>query len=196
MDIPTDIPTLINPNIQDYVSKSVIYTFSTKDFYIDDEKNILYRFPYSKNTYWTNFKYSCFNITKNQSEHLEIGIELRTTDGYKYTLKNMEELEDKKWYDTIWPIPSIYTLGTDACIDFKIKPPSDNTSIYNVVISLLGFMDLFPNNTTYLLLSPFNTYQFIFSNFENSGSIYNVENDDYIRDSIHTACIVPLINNY
>jgi len=196
MDIPTDIPTLINPHIQDYISKSVIYTFSTKDFYIDDEKNILYRFPYSKNTYWTNFKYSCFNITKNQQEHLEIGIELRTSDGYKYTIKSMEDLENKKWYDTVWPIPSIYTVGTEACIDFKIKPPSDNKSIYNVVISLLGFIDLFPNNNTYLLLSPFDTYQFIFSNFENGGSIHNVEHEDYIRDNINTSCIIPMISKY
>jgi hypothetical protein len=196
MDIPTDIPTLINPHIQDYISKSVIYTFSTKDFYLDDEKNILYRFPYSKNTYWTNFKYSCFNITKNQQEHLEIGIELRTSDGYKYTIKSMEDLENKKWYDTVWPIPSIYTVGTEACIDFKIKPPSDNKSIYNVVISLLGFMDLYPNNNTYLLLSPFDTYQFIFSKFENGGSIYNVEHEDYIRDNINTSCIIPMISKY
>ena len=196
MDIPTDIPCRINPDIQDPISKSVIYTFTTKDFYLDNDKNILYRFPYSKDTYWTNFKYSCYNITKNRPEQLEFGIELRTTDGYKYCIKSVENLEDKKWYDTIWPIPSINTIGTDASIDFKITPPSDKNSIYNIVISLLGFIDLFPKVENYLLLSPFDTYQFVFSEYESYGSIHNVEHYDYIRDIIKKACGIRLIKRY
>jgi hypothetical protein len=202
MDIPTDIPRRINPDIQDPISKSVIYTFTSQDFYIDNDRNMLYRFPYSKNTYWTNFKYTCFNITKNQYEQLDIGIELKTSDSYKYTIKEMEVLEDKKWYDTVWPIPSIYTYGSDACIDFKIKPPSDNKSIYNIVISLLGFMDLFPKVENYLLLSSLDTYQFVFAKYEQDdlegarGSIYNVEHYDYIREIIVKACGVRLIKRY
>jgi hypothetical protein len=202
MNIPTDIPRNVNPNFHNPNSKSVIYTFTTKDFYLDNEKNILYRFPYSKNTYWTNFKYTCYNITKNLYEELEIGIELRTTDGYKYTIKASELLKNKEWYDTVWPIPSIYTYGTEAAIDFKIKPPSDNKSIYNIIISLVGFMDLYPSVKNYLLCSSLNTYQFVFNKIEEDnsnnmyGSIYNVEHYDYIKDIINNACTIRLITEY
>ena len=84
MNIPQEIPKKINPEIQDYISKSVIYTFNTKDIYHDKHGNILYRFPYSNNTYWTNFKYSCYNITKNISELLDLEIILSTNDEYEY----------------------------------------------------------------------------------------------------------------
>jgi hypothetical protein len=202
MNIPTDIPLSINFNFHNPISKSVIYTFTSNDIYLDNENNILYRFPYSKNTYWTNFKYSCYNTTNNQFEELDIGIELRTSDGYKYTIKASEVLKNKEWYNTVWPIPSIYTYGTDASIDFKIKPLSDNKSTYNIVISLLGFMDLYPNVKNYLLCSSLNTYQFIFNKIEQDdsnnmyGSIYNVEHYDYIRDIINNACIIRLITIY
>jgi hypothetical protein len=201
MDIPTDIPRYINPDIQDPISKSVIYTFTSRDFYLDNDKNILYRFPYSQNTFWTNFKYSCYNITKNQYERLEIGIELRTFNGYKYCIKPIDNLENKKWYDTIWPIPSINTIGTDASVDFKIIPPSDNKSTYNIIISLLGFTDLFPKVENYLLISSLDTYQFVFAKYEVDdleprGVIYNVENYDYIREIIVKACGIRLITRY
>lgn len=200
MDIPTEIPRHINPEIQDPISKSVIYTFTTQDICIDNDGNILYKFPYSENTYWTNFKYSCYNITKNQPEQLEIGIELHTSDGYKYCIKPVEYLEDKKWYDTVWPIPSIYTFGTNASINFKVKPSSDTKSMYNIVISLLGFTDLFPKVENYLLLSPLDTYQFVFCNFEGdkniNGTIYNVEHYDYICQIINKSCGIRLIKRY
>lgn len=201
MDIPTEIPRRINSEFQDYISKSVIYSFNTKDIHQDKEGNILYKFPYSKDTYWTNFKYSCYNTIKNQVESLDLEIILITNDEYTYTVKKSEIFEIKKWYDTEWPIPSICTSGSQAGIYFKVKMPFDNKSIYNVFISLLGFTDLFPNVSNYLLLSLFDTYQFVFSKYEDdsefvSGSIYNVEHYDYIREIINKACGIRLINRY
>jgi hypothetical protein len=201
MDIPQDVPKKINSKIQDYISKSVIYTFDTKDIYHDKYGNILYRFPYSKDTYWTNFKYSCYNITKNVKELLDIDIILITNDEYEYSIKTDEQFEDKKWYDTEWPIPSINTNGSRAGIYFKIKPSTDMKSTYNIIISLLGFEDLFPKVESYLLLSSLDTYQFVFSKFEDnvefsSGTIYNVEHYDYIREIISKSCGIRLINRY
>lgn len=201
MDIPTDIPRRINPEIQDPISKSVIYTFSTQDFLLDGEGNIIYKFPYANDTYWTNFKYSCYNITKNQYEQLEIGIKLVTSDNYEYCVKMRQPHQDKVWYDTEWPFPSIYTVGDRAGLYLKIKLPSDNTSKYNIVANLLGFMDLFPKVENYLLLSTLDTYQFVFAKYEmddlpSSGVIYNVENYDYIREIIVKACGVRLIKRY
>lgn len=201
MDIPTDIPRRINPEIQDPISKSVLYTFSAKDKYRNDDGYLIYKFPYSKNTYWTNFKYTSYNNTTNQYLCLEIGLELVTNDGYTYCVQMLHDRENKKWYDTDWPLPSIKTLGEKAGIYFKVKPPSNNP-LYSITISLLGFEDLFPKVENYLLLSSLDTYQFVFSNFEKDnedsqgGSIYTVEQYDYIRDTIKKACGVRLLKRY
>ena len=98
MNIPIDIPRRINPEIQDPISKSVIYSFTTKDSHINNAGHIMYQFPYSKNTYWTNFKYSCYNTVTGQAICLEIGLELEATDQYKYSIQMLEEREDNKWY--------------------------------------------------------------------------------------------------
>ena len=200
MNIPTDIPKRINPEIQDPISKSVVYSFTAKDVYHSEDGYIMYKFPYSKDTYWTNFKYSCYNTTKNEPARLDIGMELATTDGYTYCVQMLHEREDKVWYDTEWPFPSVYTFGSQAGIYFKVKPPSDYYT-YSINISLLGFEDLFPKVESYLLLSPLDTYQWVFSKFEKdnedaSGSIYNVEHYDYIRDIVKKACGVRLIARY
>jgi len=200
MDIPTEIPNRINSTVQNYVSKSVIYTFDTKDYIIDNEGNILYKFPYSKNTYWTNFKYSCYKC----QEFLDIEIILITHDGYTYNIKESEkQFENKKWYDTEWydtewPLPSIYTTGSKEGLYFKMKLPINN----NIIFSVLGFIDLYPKVENYILLSPFNTYQFIFYKYEDDillekgGSIWNVEHSDYIANIIKKACIIKLMKDY
>lgn len=199
MNIPTDIPNRINPEIQDPISKSVIYSFTSKDVHHSYDGYLMYKFPYSKNTYWTNFKYTCYNTTKNEYSKLDIGIELVTNDNYTYCVQMIQEREDKVWYDTDWPFPSVKLAGSNAGLYFKVKPPSDN-SIYSINISLLGFMDLFPKVENYLLLSTLDTYQWVFSKFgkddDECGSIYNVEHYDYIRDIVNKACGVRLIVRY
>ena len=200
MNIPTDIPSRINPDIQDPVSKSVIYSFTDKDALAHKQGYLTYMFPYSKDTYWTNFKYSCYNMATNQPVKLEIGIGLDTSDGYNYCVQMIHEREDKVWYDTEWPFPSINVIGMrHAGLYFKVKMPSDGAE-YKVNISLLGFMDLLPKTQNYLLLSPLDTYQFVFSKFEldeeGRGSIYNVENEDYIRGQQKKSCGVRMIKRY
>jgi hypothetical protein len=199
MNIPIDIPRRINPAIQDPVSKSVVYSFTNRDAYLGDEGYHRYKFPYSKDTYWTNFKYSCYNIETNKPVRLEIGLELKTSDGFTYCVQMLHEREDRKWHHTEWPFPSVYTFGGPAGLYFKVKLPS-NMAIYSVNISLLGFMDLFPNVKNYLLLSTLDTYQFVFhkneDDIENKSIISNVENYDYIRDIIGGACGIRLIARY
>ncbi len=201
MEIPTEIPRRINPDIQDPISKSVVYTFSSRDVHYDENGYGMYKFPYSKDTYWTNFKYACYNITKNEPAELEMGIELVTTDNYKYCVKMLQTHQNKVWYDTEWPFPSIYTVGDHAGVYFKVKFPSDNDQ-YSFNIFLLGFMDLFPKVENYLLLSTLDTYQFVFAKYEQDdlegarGIIHNVENYDYIREIIVKACGIRLIKRY
>jgi len=192
MDISIDIPNRIN--------STIIYTFDKNDFIIDNEGNMLYKIPYSENTYWTNFKYSYYNTTDIYLELLDIEIIIITKDGYKYNIKESEkQFENKKWYDTEWPLPSIYTIGSKEGLYFKMKLPINNN---NIIFSVLGFIDLYPKVENYILLSPFNTYQFIFYKYEDDillekgGSIWNVEHSDYIANIIKKACIIKLMKDY
>ena len=199
MNIPIDTPKCINPEIQDPISKSVVYSFTSKDAHHSEDGYLMYKFPYSKDTFWTNFKYSCYNVVTNQLVHLDIGLELETTDGYTYCVQMLHERQDKVWYDTDWPFPSVNTVGSKAGLYFKVKMPSDNVK-YSLAISLLGFMDLFPKVEYYLLLTSLDTYQFVFSAFEYddqaTGSIYNVEHYDYIRNIINKSRGIRLISHY
>jgi hypothetical protein len=200
MDIPTEIAKRINPDIQDPITKSVVYTFSARDLYYNNDGYAIYKFPYSKDTYWTNFKYTCQNITKNEFTDLEIGMYFVTSDEYEYVVKMLQTHQNKVWYDTEWAFPSIYTVGRAPGIYFKVKLPKDSDK-YQLNISLLGFMDLFPKVENYLLLSSLDTYQTVFSKYELDdnpvrGEIWNVENYCYIREIITKACGIRLIKRY
>lgn len=190
MNIPTDIITRINPDI-DPISKSVIYTFTNGSYTYDNDGDMIFKFPYSRDTFWTHFKF-------NSSYNLAIEIILVTGDGYTYTVSSQQMRERGIWYDTTWPIPSIKTME-DSGVYLKIKP--HNTPDFNLSIKLCGFMDLFPKVENYLLLSSLDTYQFVFAKYELDdldprGLIYNVENYHYIREIIIKACGVRLISRY
>ena len=194
MNIPIDIPRRINPEILDPISKSVVYYVSTDDAIIDDDGDILFRFPYSKDTFWTNFKYSYYG----NKELLEIGIKLVTSNGYSYEVAPQIVREKSVWEDTIWPLPSINT--ENGGIYLKIKHVADIK--YKLSISLLGFMDIFPKVDNYLLLSPLDTYQFVFSKVEYNdpdlatGSIYSIEHFNHIHNIINKSYGVQLIKRY
>ena len=57
MDICTDVALSINPTM-DARHNSVVYTFNNNERIITMNGDIMYKFPYSKGTWWTNFKYS------------------------------------------------------------------------------------------------------------------------------------------
>ena len=190
MNIPTDIITRINPEINP-ISKSVVYTFVNGSHTFDNDGDMLFKFPYSRDTFWTHFRF-------NSPYNLAIEIILITGDGYTYTVSSQQMRERGIWYDTTWPIPSIKTIE-DSGVYLKIKP--HNIPDFNLSIKLCGFMDLFPKVENYILLSSLDTYQFVFAKFELDnleprGLIYNVENYDYIREIIVKACGIRLISRY
>jgi hypothetical protein len=194
MNIPTDIIKRINPKIEDPVSQSVIYTFSPGNHIYDSDGDMLFKFPYSKDTYWTHFR-----INTIPEQVLNIEIILVTKDMCIYTISPKQLREKGIWYDTTWPIPSIKT-SFESGIYLKIKPLNIRDS--NLSIKLCGFMNLFPDVNNYLLYSSLDTYQFVFSKYEMDnqegvgGVIYNVENYDYIRDIIDNACEIRMLDRY
>ena len=174
MDIP--IPIQCDPD-NDPLSKSIIYTFPESSTLIDKEGNTLLRLPYSQNTYWTAFKYMPLNHTSS----LDIELILITNDGYTYTISPINRREIDKWHDTVWAIPSI-RVREHSGIFIRIYGHLEPLKEFR--FNLLGFMDLYPDAENYILMSEFDTYQFIFNN---CGSIYNVEHPDYIKGVIDSA---------
>lgn len=192
MKIPIQIPLKVNPNIEDPLSHSVIYTFPDSSKSNDTEGNTLLMFPYSRNTYWTNFNYHCFNFTGT----LQIEVMLITEDGYTYSISPRIDRKPDEWYDTNWVLPSINT-GEYSGIFLRISKPPSELKYFR--FNLLGFTDLYPDVEHYLLMTPLKSYQFIFSKFtdvennRSSGTIYNVEHTDYIQNVIDKAHKIDVI---
>lgn len=208
MDIPIDIALSINPTM-DALYNSVVYTFNNNEQIITNTGDIMYKFPYSKGTWWTNFKYSVYPISNQQ---LIISIILVTNEGYSYVISCDSFIKQHEWTDTIWPLLSINTSGNyninninnKSGLYFKIKPLKGDENI-QISINLLGFKNLFPKSENYILISPIKTYQFVFTEFENEddtndktdgGTMYNIEHIDYIRDIINKSFLVYLIEDY
>lgn len=197
-----DLVKQINPDIQDPVANSVMYHFDNNNAITDMIGNIYYKFPFSQNTFWTNFKYSCWGVNAPINEPLKIGLVVLTSDEYTYNILSLEEKHQHTWYDTVWPIPSINLEKNKGGIYLKIEPPIDRSLKYELRVTALGYTNLFPNVKHYLLLSSLDTYQFVFYRFHNDnkedvgGAIFNVENIDYIRDIIDSSCGIRLINRY
>jgi hypothetical protein len=203
MDICTDVALSINPTM-DARHNSVVYTFNNNERIIRMNGDIMYKFPYSKGTWWTNFKYCVYPISNQQ---LIISIILITDEGYSYIISRESFIEQNKWTDTVWPLLSVNMSGNmninkshNSGLYFKIKPLKGDEDI-QISIKLLGFRNLFPKSENYILISPIKTYQFVFTEFENedgttSGTMYNIEHIDYIRDIINKSFIVYLIDDY
>jgi hypothetical protein len=180
MNIPLDI---INHNIP---NKTITYGLP-EDSYIYNNGILLYKLPYINDIYWTHFKY-----TQDQSINLEIELVLFTFDGYEYTITSADIRQQEKWYDTNWPIPPI---NTEKHTGIYLKIKSSNIKIN---ITLFGIKEFYPSVENYIFVSHPNKYHYVFAKHEeNTGSIYAVENYDYIRDIINKSCKVYQIkNNY
>lgn len=198
MDIPVHTATKINPYI-DALSKSIVYTF--REIHSTNDSYSFFKFPYVKNTCWTNFRYLYYDQSGEPiNSDINLEIILITSDGYTYNIQNniQNNTSNNIWHETQWPIPSVNTNDSGG-LYFKVKLPS--TAHTSFKIHLLGFMDLFPEVDTYLLLASNDIYNFIFSKniqdgIELNGTIYNVEHIDYIRSIISSSHGIRLTSTY
>jgi len=197
MDIPLDVPARIN-SINNSVSKSVVYTFPKSDIIPNTNGYSLLKFPYSKNTFWTNFKFSSPHTIS-----LQMSVVLITSNGYSYNVGSKSEKKANTWYELEWPFPSIYDNGSNSGLYFKIKTGDRELK---GAFKLVGFTGLFPIYQNYILLSISSsyetTYQFLFSEFEDdsteniTGTIMNIENFEYIKDTIDNAFVIKPLKYY
>ena len=135
--IPLQIPFKIRPEIIDPKRNSVIYTFSENDIAEHARDYILYRFPHSPCTYWTNFHFT---------SDAEIDLIVITNEGTSEQITSQSQ--PNKWHDTFWPLPSIHATDQTGYY-FKIRHDPGDT---HIPITLLGFIDLFPSRASYQLL--------------------------------------------
>ena len=83
-------------NIQKYIpnhasfQKQIIYSFTDNDIVEKNNEYVLYKFPYSPHTFWTNFKYACFNQYGLISLNINTTLLLKTSDCYEYNIYDLE----------------------------------------------------------------------------------------------------------
>jgi hypothetical protein len=186
-EIPIEHVIRMNPSIEDPVKVSEIYTCTTQDFLSGDNKTLLFKVPFSPGTFWTHFKFTCTDLNGFSTDELDIDVQLLTTDNYSYTINNNNistcisnnnKKVHKVWHPFTWAIPSLYTPNKGIYLKVQAMPDSQR---YFFNIKLLGFKELYPASSTYLLEEN-GTPQFVFSdNGEQVGTIYRVEHNDYVN---------------
>ena len=185
MNIPIDFIKNINPNLIDPISKSTVYTFAPGSHQCNDNRELLFKFPYSENTYWTHFKYA----TSLPNTVLESELLVVTEYGQECVILPLHTRQPSTWHDTIWPLPSINTSG--GAIYLKIKPPL--TSV-DIIVHLSGFVDLLRSVEQYVIMPGANTPLIQLALSKGNNTIYRLE--DYDPDMPNTLLVQPLLPNY
>lgn len=201
MNIPIDFVKNINPNLTDPISKSTVYTFAPGSHQCNENRELLFRFPYSENTFWTHFKYA----TSLPNTVLDVELLVVTEYGQECVILPLKARQPSTWHDTIWPLPSINTSG--GAIYLKIKPPTDefqrNLSILpqgvrtdnlDIIVHLSGFVDLLPIVEQYVIMPGANTPLIQLAISRGNNTIYRLE--DYDPDMPNTLLVQPLLPNY
>jgi hypothetical protein len=188
MNIPIDFIKNINPNLVDPLSKSTVYTFAPGSHQYSNSsevRELLFRFPYSENTYWTHFKYA----TSLPNTVLDVELLVVTEYDQECVILPLKARQPSTWHDTIWPLPSINTSG--GAIYLKIKPPADNLDI---IVHISGFVDLLPIVEQYVIMPGVNTPPIQLALSRGNNTIYRLE--DYDPNMPNTLLVQPLMPNY
>ena len=102
-----------------------------------------------------------------------------TTEGTTHSITVQSQPEE--WHPTVWPLPSIDTLDQSGYY-FKINDRHE-PGVTNMIITMLGYIDLFPTSPVYQLVDRDQACQFIIikedptsyeKNKEERGSIHRM----------------------
>ena len=173
MNIPLDFIKDINPNLIDPLSKSTIYTFVPGSHICNEVSELLFKFPYSENTYWTHFKY----ITSVPNTVLQVELLIMTDNGQDHVILPLQLLQPGTWHNTVWPLPSVNT--SISAIYLKIKPSNEN----DIIVHLSGFVDLLPRVDCYIISAASDIpVQLVISRKHNT--IHSLEDCDSSQNSL------------
>ena len=174
MNIPLDFIKDINPNLIDPLSKSTVYTFVPGSHICNEVNELLFKFPYSENTYWTHFKY----ITSIPNTVLHAELLIVTDNGHECVILPLQLLQPSTWHNTVWPLPSVNT--SISAIYLKIKPSNENLDI---IVHLSGFIDLLPRVDGYIISAASDIpVQLVISRKHNT--IHSLEDCDSSQNSL------------
>ena len=167
--IPTQHVFKIQPSIIDPDPLRVIYTFSEDDQNTDRN---LYRFPHCPGTFWTHFR---FFQEKTDPNPIQIELIVITEENTTHSILTRTISHD--WHDMNWAFPS---FDSTSCAGLYLKV---NGSEALPMISLLGWIGLFPMAQMYLLHGEDHICQFAVvqegtepyvKNVRKKGTIHNV----------------------
>lgn len=185
MNIPIDFVKDINPNLTDPLSKSTVYTFIPGSHQCNDEHDMLFKFPYSENTYWTHFKYA----TSLPNTILQTELLIVTDDGQDHIILPLQSRHPSIWHDTVWPLPSVNISVSAIYIKIKAAPTT-----VDVIVHLSGFVDLLPSVQQYIIVPSANTPHIQLAISRETNTIYRVDN--YEPNSPNTLLVPLLLPNY
>lgn len=168
----------------------IIYSFNDNNIVKKTPQFIIYKFPYSKNTFWFNFKYSVFNSIGNLllDTSSEVYIEPSEVD-IEYALNVRYENLPNQWCHLEFPVPSIQT-DEKSGIFLKIYSDFSNPQ-FHIKSFLQGFNHYYPSVENYMLMTPYSHQndlfypEILFKNYdalrdENKGGIILYTKDDNV----------------
>jgi hypothetical protein len=135
---------------QPQFNKSVTYSITANNIIERNSEYILYRFPYSKHTFWTNFRLARFGQNGMQQKTPPVEILLITADGTECVVQSYCDTVPKT--NTISnPIPSMKYNDTDGQrmgVYFRVYL-SEHDTIAAMPFHLIGYIHLFPSAPYY-----------------------------------------------
>ena len=174
---PIQISHKIRPEIDDPTRYLVTYTFSPNDMVEYDHDYMLYRIPHSPCTYWTHFQLH---------QNTKIDLIMITTEGTTHSITTRSQSDG--WHDTVWPLPSIDSIDQSGYY-FKIHDQHE-PGVTHMIITMLGFIDLYPMSHTYQLVSTEQVCQFMIikedptsyeKNIKERGSIHHMTLEQKVK---------------
>jgi hypothetical protein len=172
MEIPTDVINRICPNIEDPVSKSVVYKFNLNQPHTispisihdvagieDNMEELRIKLPYSQNTFWTQFNLSYLSENeqhqRGETSELSYTVKIITDENYMFNLNNTDlyPIYQKTWMTLNWPFPAIKYNNSGVYISIVARKGffERQRQLMSFVVNILGFTDIFPKSPHYIL---------------------------------------------
>lgn len=145
-EISFDIPQRIAPHLANFERVWTVQNILLDKKEVDDEGYFLYKVNHHPKAYWVQFKY----MYVGSSNPMEIGIVMRTNNGMLIDIAPTIEREQANWNTLHWPIPSMDYKEQNQGIYFRVKP-AELQFMKFLRLKLLGFTDLFPESSKYIL---------------------------------------------
>jgi hypothetical protein len=171
------------------------YTFQEEDKEHSTEEVYAYRLPYSKQTFWTDFRVCAFQANGMiLPDPIRVQIVVQTADGSRSTLLPWCSCSPQRWASTRWAIPSLFfPLSAPSAVWFEIM----TNQTKEVRLELQGFQAWYPESDRYFLVDEQDKRQFLFQQERavvvspaqpSTGSIHEI----YHEEQVPTHGVDPL----